>query len=336
MSLGSRITLFIAIFFLAGIFWWSIFAPKEDISQRISRAIKEQSQQVDLAFKGVAFEEIDNGVKYWQLEAINAGINKSTGLATLQNASGTFYKGGRSTLRFLSPAALWDMKKKEIYLDKPLGFDTSLEKKIALLRASLAGQRASVFNFPKLSVKERGYWFQASNLSWKLEDQQLLCTGGIILNKGEVTGFAEKLSGDVGLEKVRLEGAPRVVILPAGISPITLEARAFEVISATDLIIADGNPTIAWAEARVTADTLQYQQTKQQLEMAGNVVISYRDIQAWGEVARYLTGENKIILQGNARAVQGDNKLNGNKVVVSLKDQTISVLGKGKVTITEQ
>jgi lipopolysaccharide transport protein LptA len=335
MSWTSRLTLFLAAAFIAGIFGWALLAPKEDISQRINRTIKEQSGQADLAFKGVAFEEIDNGVKYWQLNANNASVNKSTGLATLQTANGIFFKKGKASLRFLSPAALWDMKKKEIYLDKPFGYDTSLEKKIAALRRSLAAGGGSTFTLPKISSKERGYWFQASNLSWKLEDQQLLCTGGIVLNKGEVTGYAEKLSGDVGLEKVRLEGSPRVVILPAGMTPITLEANAFEVISATDLIVANGSPAIFWEEAKITADTLQYQQTKQQLEMTGNVVISYKDIQAWGQAAQYLTGRNEIILQGDARAVQGGNRLNGNKVVVSLKDQRVAVMGKGKVTITE-
>ncbi len=38
---------------------------------------------------------------------------------------------------------------------------------------------------------------------------------------------------------------------------------------------------------------------------------------------------------GNAHALQGDNELSGENISVSLKDQKISVLGKGKVIITD-
>ncbi|KPJ64863.1 hypothetical protein AMJ44_11985 [candidate division WOR-1 bacterium DG_54_3] len=336
MKIWSRVILLVFTIFIAGIFYWALFTPKEDISDRIHKTIKEQEKRADLSFKDVTFEEVVAGVKFWQLVAKSAIVNKSTGIATLKDANGTFFKQGKAVLRFRSPAALWDMNKKEILLDKPLGYDIKLESKISTIIKTLKDSSFSIFNLPKVYKKGLGYWFRANNLSWRLADQKLLCTGGIILNKGEVTGYAERLEGDVALERVVLEGHPRVVISPNKISPISLEADVFEVISPEDVIYARGNPKIFWEEAKVLADILKYVQDHKILELTGNVKITYKDIRAWGNSAQYLTDENKIILAGEARALQGENKLSGEKVSVSLKDKKISVLGKGKAIITEE
>ena len=263
-------------------------------------------------------------------------VNKSTSLATLKEATGTFFKKGKSTLRFRSPAALWDMKKKEILLDNPIGYDAILEPKIAALLDKQKKSRFSVFNLPASHTVGPGYWFRANNLSWKLTDQKLLCTGGIKLNKGEVTGYSERLEGDVGLERAILAGNPRLVVAPQNTSHITLEAKAFEIISAEDVIIARGNPRINWEEAQVLANEVKYLQKKGILSLSGAVQINYKDIQATGDAASYFTELGRIDLEGNAHAQQGENELSGEKVRVSLKDQKISVLGKGRVIITEE
>jgi lipopolysaccharide export system protein LptA len=336
MKIWSRIILLAFLVFIAGIFYWALFSPKEDISQRIHKTLKEQETRADLAFKEVTFEEVVAGVKFWQLVAKSAMVNKSTEIATLKEAKGTFFKKGKAVLRFRSPAALWNMKKREILLDQPLGYDAKLERKISTLLKTLKKSRLSIFNIPKIYRKGLGYWFRANNLSWKLADQKLICTGGIVLNKGEVTGYAERLEGDVALERIILEGHPKVIINPDQTSPITLEAAVFEIISAEDVILARGNPKILWEDARVLANNLKYIQIDRILELTGNIKITYKDIRAWGSSARYLTDQNRIILEGDARAVQGENKLSGEKVSVSLKDKKISVLGKGKVVIPEE
>ncbi|MFC1637457.1 LptA/OstA family protein [Candidatus Margulisiibacteriota bacterium] len=336
MKISTRIILIIFVVFIAGIFLWAIFSPKPQISERIYEALKDQEKRADLAFKDVTFEEIDNGVKYWQLRADNATVNKSSKIATLREAKGTFFKQGRAVLRFRSPAALWDMKEKEILLDKPLGYDVKLDRQISSLLQTLKKSRLSIFNLPKIYKKSLGYWFQANNLSWKLADEKLLCTGGIILNKGEVTGYSQRLEGDVALERIILEGEPRVVIAPLNSSPITLEAKVIEVVSKEDLILARGNPRIRWEEARIFAQKLKYLQAENTLKLYGMVRINYQDIQAWGDSASYLTEDAKIIMTGKARARQGENELSGSEVMVSLKDKKISVMGKGKVVITEE
>lgn len=313
-------------------FFWALYSPKEDVSQRIYKTLKEQEKRADLAFKKVTFEEVSAGEKFWQLAAETAVVNKDTGIATLQDTDGTFYKKGKAVLRFRSPAALWDMRKKEIYLDKPLGYDALYEKQISSLIRSLRAAQPSVFNLPPEYKKGLGYWFQANNLSWKLADEQLLCTGGILLNKGEITGYAESLKGDVELKKVVLEGSPRVVISP----DVTFEAQAFELNRAQDLFIAHGNPQVTWQDARAASDSARYFQAEKRLRLDGKVKINYKDILAWGDSADYLTRDQKVVLFGNAHAEQGGNKLSSDRILVSLKDQKISLLGKSKVVITEE
>lgn len=336
MKFTRTVILILSVIFIAAIFYWALFIPKEDVSQRIYKTLKEQERRPDLSFKDVTFAEIVEGKKFWELKASSAWVNKSTGIATLQKSKGTFYKEGKEVLRFVSPAALWDMKQKEIYLDKPLGYDIVLEPKIESLIAALKKENLSVFNLPREYQKEKNYWFKANNLSWKVADQLLLCTGGILLNKGEVTGYSQKLKSDVALEKVTLEGNPKIIIVPAQTYPITLEADLFEIVSPEDLIEASGSPRVFWGEARVVSGILKYLQREKKLMLTQGTKINYRDILAWGDSAEYLVEEEKIILEGNASALQQDNKLSGDKVLISLKDQKISLIGKGRVTITEE
>ncbi|MBN2057882.1 MAG: hypothetical protein JW782_03695 [Candidatus Saganbacteria bacterium] len=336
MKLSYRIILIVAAVFLIGIFLWAVFSPKQEISERIYETLKEQEKRADLSFKDVVFEEVVAGIRYWQLNAKSAAVNNSTKIATLKTARGTFFKNGKAVLRFRSPAALWDMKEKEILLDDPLGYDVNLDNKINSLVKELKDSRFSIFNLPRLYQKSLGYWFQANNLSWKLSDQKLLCTGGIILNKGEVTGYAQKLQGDVALEKIKLEGKPKLEITPENSATITLEAEVFEVLSTEDLILAYGQPLISWRSAHIWCNKLTYDQRNNQLKLEGNIRIEYGDIRAWGNSADYQTDKAQIILSGRARAEQADNKLTGDKVLVSLNDRTISLLGQGKVVIKEE
>ncbi len=317
---------------VAGVFYWALFVPKEDISRRIYQTIKEQESRADLAFKKVTFEESTGGEKFWQLQADSAVVNKSTGIATLRTTEGLFYKNGRPVMKFRSPAALWDMKKKEIFLDQPLGYDVNSEKQIAVLLKT-APPGGSVFTFPKTYQKGLGYWFQAKNLSWKVADQQLVCTGGIVLNKGEITGRAEKLTGDVEFKKVLLDGSPRVELAQPQGAPVTIEAAQFELDSAADRLTARGNPVITWQDARISSLSASYDQPGNKIELAGNVEIGYRDIRAWGASADYPTRKELIVLSGEARARQADSQLSSDQVMVSLKDRKISLLGKSRVVI---
>jgi len=336
MKVFRYLPLAVALLFISGLFYWALFMPKPEIGQRIYDTIKQQEKEADLLFKQVIFEEVSDGRKYWQLAAETAMVNNNQGVASLQKVDGTFFKNGKAVLKFRSPAAVWDMKRKEIYLDNPIGYDVSLQGKIADLVKSLRKDPLSVFNLPRTYQKGAGYWFQARNLSWKLADQQLVCTGGIVLNKGEVTGHAERLEGDVGLEKIILKGKPYIVVQSPNTFPITVEAEAFEVRSAQDAFLAHGNPRIRWEAARVEAEQAGYFQSQKKLDLSGNVKLNYNDIYASGDSAAYFTQTQLVWLQGKARAEQGDNRLTGDKIAVSLKEKKISLMGKSKVVVTKE
>jgi len=336
MSFLRNIILVVALVFICTIFYWAIFIPKEEVSQKIYQTIKEQEKRADLSFKQVTFEENAGGIKYWQLVAETAMINNDQGIASLKNAQGTFFKGGKPSLRFRSPAALWNMKAKEIYLDRPIGYDIVLEGKISRIISALKNQPLSIFNLPEIYKNGPGYWFQAKNLSWKLQDQELQCTGGIVLNKGEVTGRADKLSGDVALETVQLEGNATLTIKPLLGSPATVEAAAFEIQSLTNTILARGNPRIKWENAMITANEVKYFQPGKQFHLSGNVQLSFQEIQAAGAGAVYSVFPQQFILSGKAWARQGDNNLSGDRIVVYLKEKKISLAGRSRVVITEE
>ena len=295
--------------------------------------MKAQEKIADLAFKDVTFEEVVDGKKYWQLKAQKALVNKSTNLATLKDSAGTFFKNGKPALLFSSPAALWDMKKKEILLDQPIGYDPSLKDKIDL---SKENSKLSIFNLPRIYEEKSSFWFKANNLSWKVDDQKLLCTGNIRLTKGEVTGYCGKLEGDVGFEKVVLENKPKIIIQQENSTPSTLEAKIFEIRSKENLILAKGSPQIIWKEAIILAQFIKYNQKERVLNLNGRAKITYKDIVAWGNSANYYIDDEIVEIIGNAQAKQGENRLKGKKIRVNLKDQKISVAGKGKIVISEE
>ena len=138
------------------------------------------------------------------------------------------------------------------------------------------------------------------------------------------------------MEKIIISGNPKISIAPDHQVPATVEADRFTIISAEDLILAQGNPIIRWENAVITAADIKYLQNEKVLKLSEKVKINYRDIQAWGDNATYYTESQKIILEGNAYARQTGNELKGEKVIVSLKDQKISVKGRGKFVITEE
>jgi lipopolysaccharide export system protein LptA len=118
-------------------------------------------------------------------------------------------------------------------------------------------------------------------------------------------------------------------------SPITLEAEAFEILSKENIIRALGRAQARWQKAEVVTQNLSYEQVGKIIRLEKNVKIKYNDIQAQGDRGDYLIERQEVKLSGNAEAEQGDNRLTGNQVLVSLKDQKISLLGKGQVIIGE-
>jgi len=231
--------------FLAGLlllivffFVWAAYAPKKDMDREAAKTLEEQKDRLDLYFKGVTFQETQGAVKYWEIKAASSSINKSTGVASIEQADGTFFRDGKPVLKFISPLVHWNMDRKEIALDDPIGYDLKAEPHINELLKQ-AGS-ISTFILPARSDRNsEGFFFKAKQLSWKLKTEKLICVGGIYLKKGEMAGMADKLESDVGLEKVNIFGSPCVINL-INASITSLEASNFLVDSVNDIISATG------------------------------------------------------------------------------------------------
>ena len=294
------------VLFILFLFIWALYLPKEEIADTISRILKQQRDRLDLFFQGVTFQESSGGVKYWEIKARSSSVNNTTGLATLEEATGYFYESGRPALKFLSPRAFWQMSQKEIYLENPLGYDVKSEGRIREFLSEIKDKDVSVFSLPaRYRTAGEGTLFKAKKLSWKLTNKKLLCEGGIWLNKGEITGTGDTLQADVGLKNVLLYGHPRVVIMNE--YPTQIVAEEFEFDSPSDTVLARGQVLMQSGQIKVYADRAVYDQRAQ-----------------------------TVTLTGNTRIDRQGSHLSGKTIVFSVKDKTFKVQGQTRVVIPEE
>ncbi|MBI5698978.1 LPS export ABC transporter periplasmic protein LptC [Candidatus Saganbacteria bacterium] len=294
------------VLFILFLFVWALYLPKEEIATTISRTLEQQRDRLDLFFQGVTFQESSNGVKYWEIKAKSSSLNNTTGLATLEEATGYFYESGRPALKFISPRAFWQMDQKEIYLENPLGYDVKSEGSIRKFLAEIKDKDVSVFSLPaRYRTSGEGTLFKAKRLSWRMTNKKLLCEGGIWLNKGEITGTGDTLQADVGLKKVLLLGHPRVVIMNE--YPTQIVADEFEVDSPSDTLLARGRVEMQSGQIKVSANKAVYDQRAQ-----------------------------TVTLTGNTRIYRQGSWLSGKTIVFSVKEKTFKVQGQTRVVIPEE
>lgn len=306
MEFLKRLGFLAFVLFILFLFVWALYLPKEEIADTITRTLEQQRERLDLFFQGVTFQESSNGVKYWEIQARSSSLNNTTGLATLEEATGYFYESGRPALKFISPRAYWQMKQKEIYLENPLGYDVKSEGHIREFLSEIKDKDVSVFSLPaRYRTSGEGTLFKAKKLSWKMINKKLLCEGGIWLNKGEITGTGDTLQADVGLKKVLLYGHPRIVIMNE--YPTQIVADEFEVDTPSDTVLARRRVEMQSGQIKVTADKAVYDQRAQ-----------------------------TVTLTENTRIYRRGSWLSGNTIVFSVKDKTFKVQGKTRVVIPEE
>ena len=124
MEIAKKILFAIFSFFILFLFIWALYLPKSDVNRTIADIFTGQKNKIDLIYKGVVFEEIDNGVKYWELKAASSSLDNRSKIVVFENTKGTFFKNSSPTLYFVSPNASWFIDSKKIILIKPLGFDS--------------------------------------------------------------------------------------------------------------------------------------------------------------------------------------------------------------------
>ncbi|MFH1710137.1 MAG: LPS export ABC transporter periplasmic protein LptC [bacterium] len=288
---------------MLGFFIWALM-PKDDFSDKISEKLNNEKQKADVVFKAATLAEVSDGIKYWELVAKTAVINKSLGVANLSVVDGLFFDKGHPTIKFLAPSAVWRINKNEIVLADPIGYDIKYEKTIKdeLAKIKDPARLSSFFHLPeKIGKKYEGYWFSAKNLDWKLSTKKLLCSGAITLTKGDIMINAEELEADVGLEKVSLTGNPSGEIFTDS-KKINITADKFLVDSYQDIVTADKNVIVTRNGSKLNADKAVYDQKKGAIELSGGVSLTRDNNKVYGEKMLLLLSGNKIIIQGRTKA----------------------------------
>lgn len=336
MDRPKTLPIIILMLVLAGFFIWAML-PKDDLTKTISEKLSTDKEKADVIFQDATLSEIYDGVKYWELLARTAVINKTTGLAKMSAVDGLFFDKGKPAIKFLAPSATWYINKNEIQLVTPIGYDIRSEMfiKEQLEKVTDRSKIYSLFHLPSIKPKiSEGFWFQAKNLSWKLATKKLLCTGAISLTKGNAVINAERLEADVGMEKVLLTGNPKAEIETVS-GKIVTTAREFLVDSGINTIIANNDVTIKKGTSRIITGKSVYDQKKGSISLFGDVQITDQQITAFSKSASYDVNSSKVVLMGKAKAKRGENEIYGEKMTIYLGKNKIVVEGRTKVKIKE-
>ncbi len=314
MSLIKRLGILIFLGFLCGLFLWALYGPKNSLELTVSRTLEEQKNKADVFFSEVIFSESEGENKFWELKAQKASLNKSTGKAFLTEIEGLFFSQGKPTLKFIAPQAKWDMKKKDILLINPIGFD------------------------PRSKIK-KSYWFKCQELNWNTEQQKINGQKDIIFSQNNATIYAQNLMGDLDFKTVSLFDYPLAIIKLKSKGTISLEAKTFlmdknEIQAREEVKVAIHDKNTP--KTKITAQTADYKINNNEILFKGQVQIFYPDAFASAHTAAYFPNTQKINLKGSAVASYGKNKLNGENIIILLKERKIKLQGRTKVNIRDK
>ncbi|MCX5750063.1 MAG: LPS export ABC transporter periplasmic protein LptC, partial [Candidatus Saganbacteria bacterium] len=251
METIKKIALFLFVIFVLILFVWALYLPKENIQEKVLKTLETQKEKADVSFKNVTFSESLGDIRFWELKADSAILNKDTGLAELKTVKGVFFKDNKPTFYFISPMAKWNMQKKEIYLEDPVGYD--LKKAKYLDRVDPAFRDKSITEEAAIIEKQKGtpgYWLKAEYLDWKLATQKVSCNKGLVLNGSDFKVTAQSLDGDLAFNELTLSGNPYALVSPSSQkqSTASIEAREFKFFNAKDSIVASREVKIVYMD----------------------------------------------------------------------------------------
>ncbi|KAF0132879.1 MAG: hypothetical protein FD145_1536 [Candidatus Saganbacteria bacterium] len=330
MEFLKKSAFFIFVVFILFLFIWALYLPKHDITKTLIKTIEEQKKLTDILLQEATFSENVGGVKYWEIKAKSSSLNKSTGVAAMEQTNGIFFKNNKPALKFISPLVTWNTINKNILLSDTLGFSVGSEQKARLLEKG--GNQASTFILPQ---SQEGYYFKAKVLSWDINSQKIICSQGIYFQKGNVEGNAEKLQADVGLETVSILGNPCKIVI-AGAPQGTIEAKDFLIDQTKNEISSIGKIILTADNLKLTAGKFLFKQKEAVAYFGNSVNITYDNASARGDQAAYNTKKQEISLMKNVSLLRKGSRLVGDKVIISLKNKTYKIIGKTKIVIPEE
>lgn len=181
---------------------------------------------------------------------------------------------------------------------------------------------------------------QARNLQWRIEINTLSCLEAIMFNA--------KFRFNISCLLVFF----CVVLVPAISTceePIYIEADQMSSTEKKNEVLFSGNVDAKQGNLTIRSDTMTvyYQEkgengqtgpikAKQQIEKlicTGNVEITREDWLGTADKMIYLAGQRQVVLNGNANAWQGQNKVSGEKIIYYMDEGRSEVVGSTAVTV---
>ena len=119
--------------------------------------------------------------------------------------------------------------------------------------------------------------------------------------------------------------------------PIVVTSNRMEADKLGDLVTFSGDVVLKKEAMTMNADTLlvHYDQPAKgirEIEAIGNVVVTKEGRTALAERAVYYSKEEKIVLTGDARIIENENQVGGDRITLFMRDER-SIVEGGKVLI---
>lgn len=107
-----------------------------------------------------------------------------------------------------------------------------------------------------------------------------------------------------------------------------------------EFAVADGNARLVTADGTLTAPRIEASMPKEEAVATGGVQINSQthNLTATSDTAYYYgekTGQNKLVLKGNAHAVQDGNQLKGSELTILLDDNELQSRGGSHLVIKD-
>lgn len=303
--MNSRNTFLILVITLVLVFAWALLTPEENLTLKVSKKIQEQKQKSDLYMKGATFSEAVGGTKFWEIRAINSFINKTTQKAEMNDINGTFFKNGKPSLRIIAPKVFWDMKNKSIEIVSPIGYEEKSK-------------------------------FETQSLIWSLDDKMITAKDKIVFERDNLMILSGSMKADTELEKMILQDSPFAAIKNKGQPDIEVRAQMFEVNAKTGHLSAKGKAKLKRGQLIINSNEMAYEAKQDLLFAKGGTRIDFKDISARCSAARYNIKREVVSLFDNVFLKRGQNELNGDRIDISLKDETISIKGRRSRAVIEE
>lgn len=121
----------------------------------------------------------------------------------------------------------------------------------------------------------------------------------------------------------------------AGKEPVVITSRRMEADRMHERIVFSGDVTLKKEDITLTADSLIVfydEATKgvREMEALGSVVVRRDNRVALAQRALYTSRDEKIVLTGDARIIENDNQLGGDRITLFVREER-SIVEGGKV-----